>query len=317
MARVSAIIISFNTCALTLECLTGLHRELDALDSEVWLVDNASTDGTVDAIREGFPDVRIIENQENRGFGAANNQALQQATGDFLLLLNSDAFPRPGAVKAMVHYLRDHPEVGVVGPRLLNADGSLQRSCYRFPSPRRTWLEMLGIVSLFPNHPVVGDYRRWDHAEDRLVDFVSGACMMVRREAFEAVGGFDEQFFMYAEETDWQLRMKRQGWDVAFTSGAEVVHLGGSSGASTMAGINPTFFESGDYYQLKHYGQAGLVIMRLAMVIGCAIRAAGWGLIMLVLPSRRRVASQKARLFGWLFIRQTINWSILKTGVKG
>jgi GT2 family glycosyltransferase len=161
----SVIIISYNTRDMTLECLRVLEAELSAssLSAEVWVVDNASSDGSVDAIGEAFPRVRVIANTDNAGFGAANNQAMRQANGEYFLLLNSDAFPRPGALAALVEYSKQHPEAGVVGPRLLNADGSLQRSCWKFPSPTRAWLENVGIVAAVPNHPVLGDYSRWEH----------------------------------------------------------------------------------------------------------------------------------------------------------
>src|SRR5687768_14946249 len=135
---VSVIIVSYNTREMTLECLRTLYGGLGDPAAEVWVVDNASTDGSAEAIRAGFPQVRLVANARNVGFGAANNQAMCQARGEFFLLLNSDAFPRPGAVAALADFLRRHQDVAVVGPRLLNADGSLQRSCFRFPSPGQT-----------------------------------------------------------------------------------------------------------------------------------------------------------------------------------
>ena len=119
--------------------------------------------------------------------------------GKFFLLINSDAFLKQGAVSAMIKYIDEHPEVGVVGPRLVNAEGALQRSCWRFPTPLRAWLEGVGISGIFPSHPVLGNYYHWQHDKERLVDFVIGACVMVRRSVYEQVGGFDEEFFMYSE----------------------------------------------------------------------------------------------------------------------
>jgi GT2 family glycosyltransferase len=305
----SVIIISYNTRDMTLECLRVLEAELSAssLSAEVWVVDNASSDGSVDAIGEAFPQVRVIANTANTGFGAANNQAMRQANGEYFLLLNSDAFPRPGALAALVEYSKQHPEAGVVGPRLLNADGSLQRSCWKFPSPARAWLENVGIVAAVPNHPVLGDYSRWEHDTQRNVDFVIGACMLLPRAVYERVGGFDERFFMYSEESDWQRRIHDAGWQVAFTPSAEVTHLGGASGASDKARINRYFFESLDRYERKHHGLAGLVSLRAAMALGCLVRAVAWSLLAAV-PRRRNAARAKARLNSWLFIRQTTHW---------
>jgi GT2 family glycosyltransferase len=323
---VSVLIVSYNTRDVTLDCLRALSADLCAshtetapeplaASTEIWVVDNASTDGSVLAIRAAFPDVRIIENDRNIGFGAANNRALEQARGEFLLLLNSDAFPEPDTVGILVRYLREHPDVGVVGPRLLNRDGSMQESCFRFPSPRQKWVENLWVSAVFKNHPLLGDYRRWAHDAERQVDFVSGACMMARREAYEQVGGFDERFFLYSEETDWQRRLRDRGWQVAFTPEARVTHYGGSSGATAKARINRYFYDSMDFYTWKHHGWRGLISLRIAMTIGCFLRAIGWTAAQ-VLPQKRAVAASKARLYSWLFVREMTHWNLplLKRG---
>lgn len=307
---VSVIIISYNTRAMTLDCLRALYSDLKSIPAEVWVVDNASQDDSVAAIRRVFPKVLLIANQDNKGFGAANNQALAQAQGEFLLLLNSDAFPKPEAVKTLIEYLKQHPRVAVVGPRLLNRDGSLQRSCYPFPSPSRAWLENLWISAVLPNHHLLGDYSQWPHDNERIVDFVSGACMMVRRTAYEQVGGFDERFFMYSEETDWQRRMTKRGWKVAFTPAAQVTHLGGASGAAEMENINAHFFDSLDFYERKHHGLSGLVSLRMAMIVGCLLRFLLWSLVGLGVPTRRPAARAKTRLLYWLLIRQATYWPL-------
>ena len=311
---VSAIVVSYNTCKMTLDCLHALYADLADLDAEVWVVDNASTDGSQAAIRAMFPTVRLLENKDNVGFGAANNQAMVQARGEFFLLLNTDAFPKPGAIGALVMYLRDHCDTAIAGPRLLNADGSLQISCFPFPSPARAWLENLWISTILPNHPVMGDYRRWPHDRERRVDTVIGACMLVRRSAYEQVGGFDENFFMYTEEIEWQRRLRDRGWQVAFTPSAQVTHLGGASGATEKARINRYFFDSLDYYEWKHHGMAGLISLRLAMTIGCLMRSLLWTLVLVAVPRRRPLARSKARLQTWLAVRQATHWRL---GLRG
>ena len=162
----SAIIVSYNTRQMTLDCLQKLHATLEGLNSEVIVVDNASTDNSVAAIRERFPDVRLIANERNTGFGAANNQAMAVARGEYFLLLNSDAFPEPDAIRALLDFMRANPKAGVTGPRTHNADGSLQLSCFRLPSPGYAWLENLWLSD---------GYRRWPHDAVRRVDFVIGA----------------------------------------------------------------------------------------------------------------------------------------------
>lgn len=303
----SVVLVSYNTRELTLRCLRALHEALGGLSAEVWLVDNASTDGSVAAVGEAFPKVHVLAQDRNLGFGAANNLAMAQASGRYILLLNTDAFVTPGALQTLVAYLETHPSVGVVGPRLLNEDGSLQRSCFRFPSPRQAWAENLWLSALFPNHRWLGDYRRWEHDEVREVDWVVGACMLVRREGYLATRGFDETFFMYAEEADWQWRIRSCGWSVAFEPAAVVTHLGGASGAAERAAVRAHFFNSLDYYQIKNHGRRGLVLLRMAMITGCFMRAVLWAGAWLV-PRRREIAAAKLKLHAWLLKRQSTNW---------
>ncbi len=311
---VSVIIVSYNTRDMTLGCLRTLFDQTRDVDLDVWVVDNASRDGSCDAIRQEFSQVHVIENPDNAGFGAANNRALTQARGDWFLLLNSDAFVQDGAIQTMVEYAQAHPQVGVVGPKLLNKDGSLQRSCYRFPGPLHSWLENLWIASLLPSRLAWSDLRRWAHDEERLVDWVSGACFLVRREAWEKAGGFDERFFMYAEETDWQRSIVAQGWSVAFVPQAVVTHWGGASGAnsdvaSERARINDSFFQSLDYYEWKHHGPAGLVSVRAAMTVGCLLRTVLWTMASL-LPAKRKMARSKSKFQAWLVWRQLTQWKV-------
>lgn len=312
---VSIILVNYNTREMTLRCLRALFDDVRDLTAEVWVVDNASTDGSVAAIRDAFPAVKLIENSTNRGFGAANNQVMRQAFGQNFLLLNTDAFLQPGALPAMLSYFHAHPHVGVAGPKLVNADGSLQHSCFRFPTPARAVFENSWMSALLPNHPVIGDYRRWNHDTEREVDWIVGACMLVRREVFEKTGGFDEMFFMYAEEADWQKRIRDAGWSIGFTPAAVVTHLGGASGTAEKTRINRHFFESLDYYQRKHHGTGGLIAFRAAMVCGCGMRAFLW-MGAWALPRKRAVAVAKIRMHLWLVRRQATHWRLPISGRK-
>ena len=315
---ISVVIVSYNTRQITLECLRAVHNNMQDMPFEVWVVDNASTDGSPAAIQMAFPEVHLIKNKQNIGYGTANNQAMKQARGEFFLLLNSDAFLKQGTVNSLINYLRQQPEVAVVAPRIVNPDGSLQLSCFRFQSPLRAWLENLWISSIFPDHTVLGNYRRWAHDSDRIVDYVIGACMLVRRKAYEQVGKFDEGFFMYAEESDWQRRMRDKGWKVAFTSSGQVVHLAGASGeAEKSPKRNGYFYESLDYYYLKHYGILGLVSFRLAMMVGCFLRMILWGIVIVCVPKRREMAVSKARLYSWLVVRQSTYWKLDNKRIAG
>lgn len=333
---VSVIIISYNTRDITLGCLRALFAELETVagGAEVWVVDNASRDGSAAAVRGNYPAVRLVENSHNLGFGAANNVAMREASGEFFLLLNSDAFVRydfedgsrleGGAISVLVDYLRNHPNVAIVGPRLLNADGSLQPSCWKFPSPLRAWLENTGLTAALrgvaPPLSSLGDPLRWAHDSEARIDFVSGACFLMRREIFEQTGGFDEKFHFYAEETDWQRRLRGLGWQIAFTPAARVVHLGGASGANAEASelrlaARESSFAGLDRYTLKHHGLLGFVSMRAATALGNGFRALIWWVLCLLFrlkasASRRSIALGKARLHSWLFWRQLTRWKL-------
>lgn len=301
MLRISIIVVTYNTCEITLECLRVAKAALQGLTFEIIVVDNASNDGSVEAIRTSHPEVRIISNQKNFGFGSANNQGMRIATGDLFLLLNSDAFPRPDAVTALCDFLAKNPKAGVVGPRLLNSDGTLQVSCYPFPSPSYAWMENLGLSK---------GYSCWPHNTLRRVDFVSGACMLVRRRIFEQIGGFDESFFMYAEEADWQRRICNANWEIFFLPDACVTHLGGASGNPGTGDFNGHMFASLDIYQKKHHGTLGLLSLRCAIVTGCLFRSVVWA-VAILRPKTRNIALKKLRLHSQLLIRQVTSWKIL------
>lgn len=293
--ELSVIIVSYKTRALTLRCLRAIEPQLQELTAEIWVVDNNSRDGTIEAIEAEMPEVKIIASDDNRGFGAGNNLAMRRAGGEYFLLLNSDAFPAPGAIGAMLQSMREHPDVAVVGPRLLNDDQTLQLSCFRFPSPAYAWGENLGFAA---------GYRRWAHDREREVDWVIGACMLVRRAAYEKVGGFDERFFMYGEETDWQRRMRAAQWTVRFTPAAQAVHLGRGGSSGRDADVENHFFDSLDLYELKHHGITGALALRAAMIAGCSLRAAFWSAVALCRPGSAAGAWQKARRHARLVARQ-------------
>lgn len=297
------IIVSYNTRDLTRRCLQTLLKESarDHVPIQVWVVDNASRDGSAQMVRDEFPDVHLIASDENLGFGRANNLAMERApqdSGDFLLL-NSDAFVREGALSELLNAAKRHLSAGAIGPRLLNRDESLQPSCWKFPSPARVWIENLGLAALLPSHPILGDYQRWPHDEEREVEFLSGACLLVRRACYQEVGGFDASFFLYAEETDWQKRMAQKGWTRVFTPRATVVHLGGASGESGDAlekmRVNTNFWAGLDKFGRKHYGTRGLVLSRAGMVVGSTLRALCYALLAWANPRRSAQSRRRAR----------------------
>jgi len=236
----------------------------------VIVVDNASTDGTPGLVREKFPEARVIE-QENKGFGAGNNAGMRAASGRYYLLLNPDAWLTEGALEKLVAFADEHPEAAVVGPRLLNPDGSLQRSVRGYPSPWRIATEYFFLRKLGPRTHALNAFfgEQFDHESTREAEYLFGACMLVRREAVDAVGGFDEDFFLMSEEVDWCYRFREAGWKVLFYPGAEVFHVVGAS-------LNPRQFHAivrGHLQFLrKHRGEREAERARRVMLWGLRMR---------------------------------------------
>ena len=226
MAEVTAIVVTYNAAP-------WIERSLESLrgaEAELIVVDNGSTDGTVELVRERFPEARLVEH-ENRGFGAGNNAGMRLGSGGYFLLLNPDAWLTGDALEQLVAFADAHPEAGVVGPKLLNPDGTLQRSVRGYPTPWRIATEYFFLRKLAPRSRLLNAFfgAGFDHESVRTAEFLPGACLLVRREAVDSIGGFDEDFFLMSEEVDWCYRFRQAGWDVLFYPGAEVVHVIGAS----------------------------------------------------------------------------------------
>ena len=246
MNDLSIIVVSYNTRDLLLQCLESVLESLEQVQAggrlsmdaraigrgyEVIVVDNASTDGSAQAVRRFFPEVRLIENEFNRGFGAANNQAIAVSQGRRLLFLNPDVRAQGNAITELLRFLDRYPRTGMATSRLKYPDGSFQDSAFRFPS---LWMVFL---DLFPLHPTLarsslnGRYPPSAYRRPFEIDHPLGACMMVRREMIERIGGFDEAYFMYCEEVDWCMRARHDRWRIFCVPEAEMVHHGGGSTA--------------------------------------------------------------------------------------
>jgi N-acetylglucosaminyl-diphospho-decaprenol L-rhamnosyltransferase len=229
VADVSVVVVTWNALPWIEQCLESVRGR------DVIVVDHGSTDGTVELVRERFPQARVIE-QENRGMGGGNNTGMRAADARYFFLLNSDAWVVGDGLDRLVEFADAHPDAAVVGPRLRNVDGSLQRSVRGEPTLWRLATEYLFIRKLAPrsrrlNPLYAGGF---DHDEVTEAEWLFGPALLVRREAADAVGLFDEDFFMFSEEVDWMTRFRRAGWKVLFFPGAEVVHVGGASHGGTL-----------------------------------------------------------------------------------
>jgi hypothetical protein len=235
MADVSVVVVTYDALPWIERCLESVQGH------ERIVVDHGSTDGTLELLRERFPDARIIE-QENKGLGGGSNAGMRVASGDYFLLLNSDAWAVGDAIERLVGFAESNPEAAVVGPRLSTPDGSLQRSVRGFPTLWRLATEYFFLRKLAPRSRALNAFYGAGFSHDRVVEaeFLMGACLLVRREAADTVGLFDEDFFMFSEETDWCYRFRQAGWKVLFYPGAEFVHVGG---ATTRRTWGPMFRE--------------------------------------------------------------------------
>jgi GT2 family glycosyltransferase len=228
----SSVIVTYQSRDVLLQCLTALAAAGGGVTSETVVVDNDPRDGVADALRQHFPEVRLIANRENVGFARAVNQGIAATSGAFVLILNPDCLLRPGAIAALIEYLKSHPRAGVVGPKLVNPDGSLEYSARAFPDHFTFLFNRYSLLTrLFPNNRFSRRYLMtdWDHRLARDVDWLSGACLLARRTAIEQVGVLDEAFFMFNEDVDWCRRMKLGGWTVSYVPEATGEHRVGAS----------------------------------------------------------------------------------------
>lgn len=266
---VAIVIVTWNSRGEIRNCLRALG-DLPA-EWQVWVVDNASTDGTVALVREEFPGVHLVENAENLGFARANNQAIARTDTEYLLLLNPDTEASMAAIEAALRVMATRQKAGIVAVQLRNADGSLQPSCSRFPTPFLAFLQGSGLYLLLPRRWRARFLleRWWDHAETRAVDWVMGAFMLVRRRAIEHVGGVPENYFLYAEDMDWCYRMWRGGYEVWFTETAAIVHHGNRSGGRFPALWRAERTHCGKYaFCRRHYGHAAMRVVQIMDLVG-------------------------------------------------
>lgn len=234
----TVVVVSWNTRDLLDRSLETLKEDLERssnLETEVYVVDNDSKDGSAAMVAEKHGWATLIANDDNLGFAKANNQVLRQAKGRYVLLLNPDTEVEPGALKTLIEFLEAHPKAGIVAPQLLNSDGSIQRSCRQFPTFTGMLFELVGLSKLFPKGSKMGTTFRaykmldWEHDDEREVDQPEGACLLLRREVLEEVGLLDEGYFMLFEEVDWCYRIKKAGWQIWFTPKTRVMHHYGQS----------------------------------------------------------------------------------------
>ena len=259
---VSVIIVSWNTKDKLNDCLNSIYRQAPKLTYEVIVVDNASGDGSAEMAKREFSEAILLQNDENKGFAAANNIGMAVAKGRYILLLNSDTIVSDNAIEQVVSFADSHLESAVVGCRVLNPDGTLQQTCFMFPSLLNMLLSSTYLYKLFPKSKFFGREQMtwWDRNDVREVDVVTGCFMLVRREAINQAGLMDERFFMYGEETDWCYRFKQAGWKIVFAPVGRIIHFGGASSSKMAARMTLQLRGAILQFMAKHYSKATYIL---------------------------------------------------------
>lgn len=310
----SIIIVNWNTRHLLRDCLKSVYEQRGNIKFEVIVVDNASTDNSVEMVRSEFPEVIALCNATNRGFAVANNHGIKIACGRYVLLLNSDTIVCDAAVEKIVQYADKHLEAAVVGCQVWENSDTIQITCFRFPSVVNLLLSASGLAKIFEHNRFLGRewMRWWGRDSERQVDVVSGMFMLVRREAIEEVGVMDEAFFMYFEDTDWCYRFMKAGWKVLFWPGAKIIHVGGGSHSSKQTTVEMfiqkqksmlTFFK-------KNTRTINYLLARLILMFSCGLRVFIYTILFIARKITSKLTESEIRA-----VRK--NWVVLKLSVFG
>jgi GT2 family glycosyltransferase len=264
---VSVIIVTWNSAHYIRWCLDAVLSQ--QVDTRIIVVDNASSDSTIEILRTYGPRITLVTNDRNVGFAVATNQGIELAIGQYLLLLNPDAVLQHQALAAMVELMEANPGWGVLGPQLLNRDGSIQPSCREFPRPAHFLYEITGLSTLFPRHPVFGSWRMgyFDHRERRRVDQPMGACLLVRRDVARLVGPLDDRRFpMFFNEVDWCYRVRQAGFETWFDPGPQVLHYLGTSIKRARVRMTISSHHSLALFYYKHYSSDPLTWVIIPLI---------------------------------------------------
>lgn len=284
----SIIIVSWNVENYLRNCLKSIYETTSGISFEIFVVDNASADRSVRMVKKDFPQVKLITNKENLGFPKANNQAIKVSNGKYILLLNPDTVVRGNALEQMVDFLEGNPTVGAVGPKIFSDDGTIQFTCARnFSTLLTSFSSIFLLRRLFPKSRIWGRKLMgyWDHKDNRSVECLSGACIMIRRKTIDNVGMLDDVISMYLEDTDICYRIRKNNWINYYLSSAEVVHFGRGSSNKSSLGKNLEIMQiqAGDIFFKKHCSIFTYLLNHVILFWGSLFRIIliGGGIILL------------------------------------
>ncbi len=294
---ISVIIVNWNTKDLLLACVRSLKEHTREQTLEIIVVDNASTDGSQEALKAQFPDIVLIQNRENLGFAKANNIGITRARGEYLCLVNSDVEIKDGCIDKMAAYLKEHPEIGLMGPKIYLPDGSVQRSCKQFPSIRAHFCSAVMLHRIFPGkRAFAGEEMTWfGYDTTQEVDVLTGAFWLTHRKAVNDVGLLDERFFFYSEDVDWCRRFKDRGWKTIFFPEARITHFTGGSSTDDPVKYYVRLCRAKLQYWEKHSSKINCFIVKLIMLIHQLVRIISESAVYILNPSGRKTASYKIK----------------------
>jgi GT2 family glycosyltransferase len=275
--KLSIIIVSYNGLNFLKDCLDSINNNEPSVSFEITVVDNASSDGTVEAIRKGYPRIKLIENAKNEGFAAANNKAIKSSNSEYILLINSDCRVYANSIDRLLEFADSVKDMGIAGPRIVNSDGSIQFSCRKFPSFFDAGMHSI-LTNIAPDNPFSRRYKLADINRDKIskVDWVSGSCMFIRRAALNDTGLMDEKYFMYVEDTDLCYQMWKKGWKVYYFPKSEILHhVGGSTKNNALSGAVTSSIrmqKSVLYFFWKNYRKTLKVLLLPFLLVLLGIR---------------------------------------------
>lgn len=267
--KLSVVIVNWNTRQMLLDALASIYSAPPPFPFEVFVIDNASKDGSAEAVANAYPQVLLMANRDNKGYAEGNNQGIERAQGEFILLLNPDVILPEGGLQKAVAFLEADPKAGALGVKQVHPNGELQRSVRGFPSPLAIWWELIGFSRIFSSSPFFGAYRMTWFPYDRVaeVDQPMGTFLMMRRAVVEQIGGLDLAFPIFFNEVDWCLRCKRLGWKIYFTPEVEIIHYGGASTSQVGAAMAWESRRGLLRFYAKHYNAFWHLPLRLLIAL--------------------------------------------------
>ncbi|MCE5210549.1 MAG: glycosyltransferase family 2 protein [Deltaproteobacteria bacterium] len=286
---ISVVIVNWNTKDLLIECLHSLNKVTGNLKKEIIVVDNGSNDGSQEAVKTVFPEVKIIKNNENLGFAKANNIGMKASTGRYLCLVNSDVKVLDGCLEQLMHYMDQDTGIGIVGPQILWPDMTLQDSCRKFPGLWNNICDLLHLNKLFPKSDLFsGEHMMFfDHTTAKQVEGLAGCFLMIRKSALEQVGMFDEQYFIYFEETDLCKRFRENNWKIVFFPYAHAIHYGRKSSSKDALRFSFEQLKSKIQYWKKHHRRHVVIIILFTLLVQHGFKLITDTILYVAAPSKR------------------------------